>query len=206
MNGAERRMRPVIHLPDGAQTRSGLWLPTGYADHTAPDPARLMLHGADVSGLTVVFRRQPDLLDVLFKAIPEEADLGLTTSTLDELRRLIARLPFDTAMLLFARLAAERWHVGADKSRQLALARELLPQGTPVMAAIRRFLAAHDGGAIFAEQQLFALMRLTLAHSHSGAVDETDSGRDSRLLRARVSGSVRRAYRGHEQHQTASRF
>lgn len=167
-------MRPIIHLPEGAQTPSGLWLPTGYADRTEPGPPRLTLHDAQASGLAIISRRQSDLLDVLFHAVPVEEDVGLSTSTLRDLRLMVTRLPFDTAMVLFARLSAETWHIGTDKVRQLALARDLFPFGAPVLTALERFMNQHDRGAVFAEQQLFALMRMTLAHSPAGAVDESD--------------------------------
>lgn len=166
--------RPIIHIPEGAQTASGLWVPTGSTDQPKPGSAQLTVHDAQTSGLAVVWRRHAEPLDVLFAGIPVEADLGLSNTNLDELREMVAMLRFDTAIVLFARLAAEAWHVGSDKAGQLALARDVLPAGAPIVASIARFLSQHERGAVFAEQQMFALMRLTLAHSAPGAVDESD--------------------------------
>ena len=50
-------------------------------------------------------------------------------------------------MVLFARLAAEAWHIGTDKAGQLALARDLFPDGAPIVEKIARFLSQHERGA-----------------------------------------------------------
>jgi hypothetical protein len=166
---------PIIWLPAEAQSGTGLWLPTGYADGSQPAPASLSFELAEGSELAVVFRRQPDLMEALCKAAPAERDFPpLTTTSLSGLREMVSELAFDTAMVLFARLAAETWHIGNDKTRQLALVREIFPPDARVVQSIERFLNEHDGAAFFIEQQLFALMRIVLEESPAGAIDETD--------------------------------
>jgi hypothetical protein len=166
---------PIIWLPEEAQSGpGGLWLPTGYADRSRPAPVSLGFQLSDGSELAVVFRRQPDLMEALFKAAPAERDFGLSETSLAELRAIVSELPFDTAMVVFARLAAEAWHIGNDKDGQMALVREIFPPDAPVVQRIEGFLTEHEGGGFFIEQQLFALMRLALEESPAGAVDEND--------------------------------
>ena len=47
--------RPIIWLPEAAQSSYGLWLPTGYADRSQPAPASLGFELSGGSGLAVVF-------------------------------------------------------------------------------------------------------------------------------------------------------
>jgi hypothetical protein len=166
--------RPIIWLPVEAQSSKGLWLPTGYADGSQPAPASLGFQLSEGSGLAIVSRRQPDLMEALFKAAPAERDFGLSTTSLPELRAMVSELAFDTAMVLFARLAAETWHIRNEKECQLALVREIFPPDARIVPSIERFLNQHQGAAFFIEQQLFALMRIALEESPAGSVDETD--------------------------------
>ncbi len=113
-------------------------------------------------------------MEALFKAAPAERDFGLSETSLAELRAMVAELPFDTAMVVFARLAAEAWHVGNNMDGQMALVREIFPPDAPIVPRIEGFLTEHQGGGFFIEQQLFALMRLALEESPVGATDEND--------------------------------
>jgi hypothetical protein len=164
--------QPGLYIPEGAESPSGLWLPLGYADDGA-SPRTLGMQMSQ-SGLAIASRRQPDLMDVLFRAIPSEDDVGLSHSSLSDLRAMVAELPFDTAMVLFARLAAEVWHGSSDEDVQLALARDLFPPDALILGRIERFLASEEKAVIFAEQQLFALMRLVIEQSPDGHANEED--------------------------------
>ena len=113
-------------------------------------------------------------MDTLVRPVPVEADFGLENSTLEDLRAGVAELPFDTAVLFYARLAAEAWHAGTDKARQLAIVREIFPPTAGAIAGIERFLNEHEGGAFLIEQQLFALLRLVIEHAQPGAIDENN--------------------------------
>jgi hypothetical protein len=165
---------PIIWLPTEAQSSNRLWLPTGSADGPQPAPASLGFQLSEGSELAIVFRRQPDLMEALFKAAPAERDFGLSETSLPELRTMVSELAFDTAMVVFARLAAEAWHIGNDKDGQMALVREMFPPDARIVPAIERFLTEHPGGGFFIEQQLFALMRLAFEESPAGAIDEND--------------------------------
>jgi hypothetical protein len=103
-------------VSDSAQPGSGLWLPSGYADRAKLAPAAFGFQVSEGSGLAVVSRRQPDLMEALFHAAPPERDFGLSTTSLPELRTMVSELQLDTVMVLFARLAAEAWHIGNDKA------------------------------------------------------------------------------------------
>jgi hypothetical protein len=165
--------RPTILLPDVAQRPSGLWIPRGGSDADDAGAASFSLSTA-TGGMSVVSRQQPNLMDVLFRAVPVEADLNLETSTLADLRARVTQLPFDTAVLLYARLAAHAWHIGTDTKKQLALVREIFPATAGAIPAIERFFNKHGRGAFFIEQQLFGLLRLVLEHARQGAVEEND--------------------------------
>jgi hypothetical protein len=165
---------PIIWVPAETQSGNRLWLPTGYADGAQPAPESLGFQLSEGSELAIAYRRQPDLMEALFKAAPAERDFGLSETSLPELRSMVSELSFDTAMVVFARLAAEAWHIANDKDEQMALVREMFPPDARIVPAIERFLNQHPGGAFFIEQQLFALLRIALEESSAGAIDEND--------------------------------
>ena len=60
-----------------------------------------------------------------------EEHLGLSTSSLDDVRAVCAKLPFAQSMMLVSSLAARVESVMAGASKQLALARQLLRSRHP---------------------------------------------------------------------------
>jgi hypothetical protein len=47
-------------------------------------------------------------MEALFRAAPAERDSRLSTTSLPELRDMVSALPFDSAVLLYARLARSK--------------------------------------------------------------------------------------------------
>jgi hypothetical protein len=136
--GQSDENRPRLVLPDGAVLPSGLWVPRGSLDEPGRTTRGLRLSEIEGTPLAVVRRGQPDLTDVLFRAVPEESDLGLTTTSPQELRAMVAELPFDGAAVFYARLAAEAWHAGYDRDAQLRIAKELFPTSAASSASSSR--------------------------------------------------------------------
>ena len=74
----------------------------------------------------------------LFAVAPEEPDLGWDRSTPEQVRQLVAVLPFEHAMLVLAQLEAAHWHVRNDAAGQLVLARSFFGTQAPVVGHLER--------------------------------------------------------------------
>jgi hypothetical protein len=101
---------------------------------------------------------------------PRASDLGLPDLTLNELRELAARIPFEAAYVAASRIAPRLWQVRDDGRAQLEIAREVFGD-VPLIDLYRGFLDRYENGAILSEQQLFIVQRLLVEHAQDTRLD-----------------------------------
>jgi hypothetical protein len=109
-------------------------------------------------------RPSPSLLDQMV-VVCDEAALGLSPpSTVEEVRELLASLPWVPAMVRTARIARKLWPIRDEPERQLELACELFGKDAGIMGDFRAFLRrpGSERRYLFHEQQLSILQRLIL--------------------------------------------
>jgi hypothetical protein len=182
------RLRTDIVVPAWRELSSGLLVPSSIADRLVTD----QLHGAEVPpelalrpAPVVVVEQMPLSADQMGGAI-NERELGLEPpADLAELVEKTQPLPFESAFLLVARIAAEVWHMREDAERQLALVRRFdMPN---LVARLEEALRERDGRArrfIFAEQYLTVLQRMLVEHAREATLAE---GATDDELRATVA-------------------
>ena len=175
------RPRADIVVPAWRELSSGLLVPSSIADRLVTDqldgpevPPELALPPAPVA----VVEQMPLSADQMGGAI-NERELGLEPpADLAELVEKAQPLPFESAFLLVARIAAEVWRMREDAERQLALVRRFdMPN---LVARLEEALVERDGRArrfVFAEQYLTVLQRVLIEHARAatladGATDD----------------------------------
>jgi hypothetical protein len=117
----------------------------------------------DAMGLLVASREQFDPFEYVLRVVPAEEDLGLTTTSLEELVADFARLPFEWLIYQLARIARALYSRKTAED-QLAYACDVF-ENAPVVDRMREFLQAHDKALLFSEQQIFILLRLAIEHA-----------------------------------------
>lgn len=137
-------------------------------------------------------RPSPSLLDQMV-VVCDEAALGLAPpSTVEEVREVLAPLPWVPAMIRTARIARKLWPIRDEPERQLELARELFGEDAGIIEDFRAFLGRPgiERRYLFHEQQLFVLQRLILesAAQDDGEVTWT-AEQDLQLRRALIKVS-----------------
>lgn len=175
------RPRPEIIVPAWRELDSGLLVPSSVADRLVPGegeevelPPELAVPPAPVA----VLEQMPLSADQMGGAI-NERELGLEPpADLAELVDKAEPLPFETAFLLVARIAAQVWHMREDAERQLALVRTFnMPN---LVDRLEQALQVQEGRArrvVFAEQYLTVLQRVLVDHAREatladGATDD----------------------------------
>ena len=175
------RPRADFALPSWQRLDSGLLVPSSVADRLVrarlPEvelPPELAAPPAPVA----VVEQMPLSADQMGGAV-NELDLGLEPpADLAELVGKVEPLPFETAFLLVARIAATVWQIREDVERQLALVRSFnMPN---LVARLEEALQIQDGRArryVFAEQYLTVLQRMLVEHAREatladGATDD----------------------------------
>lgn len=175
------RPRPEIVLPAWRELDSGLLVPSSVADRLVTGeggevelPPELAVAPAPVA----VVEQMPLSADQMGGAI-NERELGLEPpADLAELVDKLEPLPFETAFLLVARIAAQVWHMREDAERQLALVRTFdMPN---LVGRLEQALEVREGRArrfVFAEQYLTVLQRVLVEHAREatladGATDD----------------------------------
>jgi hypothetical protein len=164
--------RPRIVIPDAFKRPSGLLVPIGALDvprEGASGPMRIS-DRVGPGGLSFVQRTPGNVSEHVWQAMPVESDLGLMETSFKELRALVAALPFETATLLYARLAAEFEQAGEDVDRQLSVLVEITDNG-PIVEPVSRFLRSHARARVFGPQQFVALLRLCIELASPGEYD-----------------------------------
>jgi hypothetical protein len=179
---------PQIALPAWYRSESGLMLPSSVQDlapapvpatprdlRSAPQPVAVA-EGGPPSGL--------DQVAVFFA----ESEAGLEQSRLRDLRRWVSGVPFESAMLSLARIAAKTFAIRGDETLQLRLAEDLFADA-PIVERMRTFMAEKEGrGVLFAEQHIFILLRLTIERAREAPLDEALDEDTIKLLRAALIG------------------
>ena len=152
------------------RTPSGLWVPGGH-DGLLGDPAKRW--GKLASGLALPVDPPPTLLDQI-AVLADESSLGLPQSTTDDVRRILATLPFLPALVTAARLTLRLWPIRNDPDRHGDLARDVYGDAklVPRLLALQKESGGNPRMHLFSEQQLFVLMRLILESA------ATDAGTD----------------------------
>lgn len=155
------------------------------------DP-RTHLKGTDqpwvlsLSGLALPASPAPTMLDRMVVFVDEFA-LGLPASSADEIRSLLAPLPYGPALVWAARRLARLWPVRTDANGQMALARDMFG-GAPVVGMFEQFLADSAHGErryLFSQQQMHVLARLVLESADGNAEDRAwDDEREARMQQA----------------------
>ena len=142
------------------RTPSGLWVPGGH-DGLLGHPAKRW--GTLASGLALPVDPPPTLLDQI-AVLADESSLGLPQSTIDDVRRILATLPFLPALVWGARLTLRLWPIRNEPDRHGDLAREVYGDSelVPLLLAVQKESAGDPRVHLFSEQQLFVLMRLIL--------------------------------------------
>jgi hypothetical protein len=104
------------------------------------------------------------------------SDLDLLTEsfspTVDEVVERVRTIPFEPAMRFLASVQKGLALARRDRVGQLQLVRAVYGDSS-ISAASALFLRANEGGAIFSEQQLFALQRLLVLHARDEPADLT---------------------------------
>jgi hypothetical protein len=152
-----------IFVPRWQEHPSGLVVPSSVADGIAagaefavPDEF------APAVGPIAVYNRRPGFTDQIY-TVPGATEIGLPDADLDDLRVLIADVPFEPAFLLLARMAAELWHAGTDSARQIAMVREIEMNGLADLLDV--FVAGAGRGeqrVVFSPQDINIVQRLLI--------------------------------------------
>jgi hypothetical protein len=164
---------PEIVVPLWERLASGLYVPGSVGQRIeipadTPDFARELL---PPPAPVAVLERRPSLEDQI-AVRPTEADLGLgDRTTLDQLIALIRVVPFEPAMLALCRLHAMNWHIALDGRAQLEVARTFFGD-IPLIERFARFLAQHENGVLFSEQEFFVIQRLLVEYAADGTLEE----------------------------------
>lgn len=119
-----------------------------------------------------VVDRRPTSSDQVF-AVPSAVDLGLPVGDMADLEMLLADVPFEPAVLLLARMAAEIWHARADAERQLALVRDIGMHG--LAERLERYLvgaSAREERLVFSPQDINLVERLLVEHAAEKTFDD----------------------------------
>jgi hypothetical protein len=168
--------RAGIIVPAWRELESGLLVPSSVADRLVrPQGGEIGLppEVAAPPAPVAVVEHMPLSADQMGGAI-NERELGLEPpADLAELVEKVEQLPFESAFLLVARIAAVVWHVREDVERQLDLVRTFdMPN---LVARLEETVAVHDGRArrfVFAEQYLTVLQRILIEHAREAALGD----------------------------------
>ena len=94
----------------------------------------------------------------------DEEAVGLPISSRVELEAMAATVPLVPALLGVARLAAVTYALPTDRDAQLRLAEEIFGEG-PILDRLQAFTRSEKPrGMVFAEQNMFVLLRLLIEH------------------------------------------
>jgi hypothetical protein len=172
---------PQIAIPPFARRQSGLLVPIAVADlgvapgeavdvpgdlRPKPQPVAIATHTPTVADQMAVYLDEPSL--------------GLSVSSVEDLRRRLSAVGFEPAMLLASLINAKVFALRGDIEGQLRMARELLADGPYRSAA--RFAARHDNPQIFAEQNCFILQRLLVEAARDSAIEEDRSDAENEAI------------------------
>lgn len=113
--------------------------------------------------------RVPTILEQIY-VVADEAELGLTVSTVDDVRAQLRSLPFSETVERVASVAARLWPIRGDVTQQRQLLEQFVHQSEH-LAAYDRFLGGprDDLGerlSVLDEQQLHVLQRLALEEAN----------------------------------------
>ena len=119
--------------------------------------------GTTLSGIVAPGRGAPSLADKIV-VVADETTFGLYRMSIDEVRELVAPLPYTVATIWAARMLRSLWPVRDDPEGQLQLARQVFGAG-PFIARCQEFLSSSQVGErryLFSEQTLHVLERIVL--------------------------------------------
>jgi hypothetical protein len=174
---------PSLAIPQWTRRPSGLVVPGSLHSLERAEPE------APAGSIALPESKEPTAWDQVAVYIDETA-ANVETSTLADMRALIAPVPFFSAARGLANIAAKVHDLVGDTTGQIALARELYGEG-PLFDAMLAFL--RDGSAhreLFAEQHVFILFRVLIeAADHRADRDlrPEDLARLNRALLAATS-------------------
>lgn len=122
-----------------------------------------------------------------------EENLGLSGSTVESLRDLLAPVPYGPTLVWIAGFAGRLTPVRRDADAQLELARDVFG-GARVVAAMEEFLRIGPGGEeryLFSEQQMHVVARLVLESAEGPADDRTwNEERENRMRRGLLGATT----------------
>lgn len=131
-----------------------------HEDPRAQSDAMTLWAGSPL-GFVFPAKPEPSLLEQI-GVIADESAVGLRQSSADDVRELVAPIPYAPALVWVARLLRRLWPVRAEPSGQLVLARDLFGDA-PIVGAYERFLESAERGEqrhLFSEQSMHVLARL----------------------------------------------
>lgn len=111
---------------------------------------------------------QPSELDQAGAMIVQE-ELGLPSTSLNELRVICGTLPCEPTLSLMAMLAARVETAGTDAIRHLEVAEQFYGGGA-LVDRYKQFVAHNPGRTVFAGQALYSLMRIVLEESYEAPI------------------------------------
>lgn len=138
-----------------------------------------------LTGTVAPVRRPPNLADKIV-VVADETAFGLRRLSIDEVRELVAPLPYTVATIWAARMLRSLWLVRDDPEGQLQLARQVFGAG-PFIARCQEFLRSSQLGErryLFSEQMLHVLERIVLESARADEDYEWPEGAEIKMRRA----------------------
>jgi hypothetical protein len=138
-----------------------------------------------LSGIAAPRRRAPSLADKIV-VVADETAFGLHRMSIDEVRELVAPLPYTVATIWAARMLRSLWPVRDDPEGQLQLAAEVFGAG-PFIGRCQEFLRSSQVGErryLFSEQTLHVLERIVLESARPDEDYEWPEDAEGKMRRA----------------------
>lgn len=130
---------------------------------------------------------EPSELDQLGVLLVEE-QLGLEPTSIEQLRRLVAHLPFEPCISLLSILAGKVEGTLNSADAQMAVAEEFFGP-TEIVDRYRKLMASQPGARIFGPQSLYTLMRLLVEEAYDAPITQPLTEDERVLLLSSVVAS-----------------
>ncbi len=168
----------IARVPAWHQRPSGLLVPTNVDRPAVTEGSDRPPPGVELPQPDLLVLARPPSSFEQFRTYPDEAGLGLPTSTPEDLAYAAGHLNFETGMVALAKLAAHVDHLRGNTRTQLTLAETVFGDDDLVARLTRFAQSVNFELEVFPPQHIAALQRLLVLHGRDAPVEDARRGHE----------------------------